>query len=258
MRQTISGLVAAVAVMTAGAAPGFGLRLHLVLAMRTGICQPLRPGLCADRVGTGCNSCAAAGAAAMSGWPSRPRNITRPCRITRPRNITTSIRARPIPVPAMFAPYPAYQENAVSGWGGYSALATTTRYRHHGYGYAPHHYGYHATATVSRCAVTTDRPIGETCNVRSLCRERALSFERYASAHQSEPGCADIEREHGGVRDVEALDVAGHVEPRHHAAGLARQLPQALALGAQHQRQRLAQRDRAEILDCPRCRARPS
>src|SRR5262249_54959748 len=68
------------------------------------------------------------------------------------------------------------------------------------------------------------------------------------SAHQPEPARADIEREHCGVGDVEALDRSGHVEPREMAAGLARQLPEALALGAQHQRQRRAQGDPAEIL----------
>ena len=81
---------------------------------------------------------------------------------------------------------------------------------------------------------------------------RCLSF------HQAEPAGADIERQHRGVRNVQALDLAGHVEPRHHAAGLARQLPQALAFGAEHQRQRLLQGDRAEILAFPRCRGRPS
>ena len=79
-----------------------------------------------------------------------------------------------------------------------------------------------------------------------------------SSAHQAEPAGADIKRQHRGVGDVEAFDFAGHVEPRHHAAGLARQLPQAFALGAEHQRQRLPQRDRAEILSCLRCRGRRS
>ena len=73
--------------------------------------------------------------------------------------------------------------------------------------------------------------------------ERAFCF----SAHQAEPASADIERQHRGIGDVEALDLAGHVEPRHHAAGLARQLPQALAFGAEHQRQRLPQRHGAEV-----------
>src|SRR5947209_8759279 len=54
-----------------------------------------------------------------------------------------------------------------------------------------------------------------------------------ASPHQPEPGGADIERQHRGVGDVETLDLAWHVEPRHRAAGLARQLPQALALAAE-------------------------
>src|SRR5262249_48688234 len=41
--------------------------------------------------------------------------------------------------------------------------------------------------------------------------------------HQPEPAGADIEREHGGVRHVEALDLAGHVEPGDDAAGVAGQ-----------------------------------
>src|SRR5580692_8287938 len=69
-----------------------------------------------------------------------------------------------------------------------------------------------------------------------------------ASAHQPEPRRADIERKHRGVGYVEALDFAGQIEPRHHAAGFARQLPQALTLSAEHQRQWLPQRDRGKIL----------
>src|SRR6218665_1524791 len=44
-----------------------------------------------------------------------------------------------------------------------------------------------------------------------------------ALAHQAELAGADIERKHGGVRYVEALDLAGHVEPRDGAAGFPRQ-----------------------------------
>src|ERR1700732_691473 len=81
------------------------------------------------------------------------------------------------------------------------------------------------------CAATTDR--------------RALSE---GSTHQAELAGPDIERQHRSVRDVETLDLTGHIEPRHDAAGLARQLPQALAFGAEHERQRLPQGHRAKIL----------
>ena len=69
-----------------------------------------------------------------------------------------------------------------------------------------------------------------------------LMCYRWNSAHQIELAGADIEREYGGVGDVKALDLAGHVEPRHRLASLARELPQTLAFGAEHERERLAQR----------------
>ena len=67
----------------------------------------------------------------------------------------------------------------------------------------------------------------------------------------------DIERERGGVRHVEALDRARQVEPRDVIAGLLGQLPQALALGAEHQRERRAQRQRGEIARRRWSRGRP-
>src|SRR6185312_15560345 len=73
--------------------------------------------------------------------------------------------------------------------------------------------------------------------LRLICEPAPFFCE--VSAHQAKPAGANIKREHGRIRDVEALDLAGHVEPRHHAAGFARQLPQTLALRAEYERERL-------------------
>src|SRR3982074_3145118 len=103
------------------------------------------------------------------------------------------------------------------------------------------------TTAIACCAVTTD-PIGNQNLRRPFAfRERAflISFIAFSSEvesvrvkktrqlfHKPELAGADIERQHRSVRDVQALDLAGHVEAGHYAAGLARQLPQALAFGA--------------------------
>ena len=58
----------------------------------------------------------------------------------------------------------------------------------------------------------------------------------------------DIERESRGVRDIEAFDLARKIKAREAVAGLAGQLPQALAFGAEHQRKRRAKFDRREIV----------
>lgn len=52
------------------------------------------------------------------------------------------------------------------------------------------------------------------------------------------------ERDGAGVRDVEALDRAGHVEPRDEVAVLAREPAQALALAAEHEDEGRAERRR--------------
>src|SRR5258708_4100352 len=57
----------------------------------------------------------------------------------------------------------------------------------------------------------------------------------------------NIKRQRRGVRDVEALDPAGEIEPRHSVARGAGQLPQSLALRAENQRERGAQRRVAEV-----------
>src|SRR5882672_7829866 len=110
------------------------------------------------------------------------------------------------------------------------------------------------TTAIACCAVTTD-PIGNQNLQRPFAfRERAflVSFIAFSSEvesvrvketrqlfHNPEPAGADIERQHRSVRDVQALPLAGHVEPRVHAASLARQLSQALALRPEYQCERL-------------------
>src|SRR5262245_41926758 len=63
----------------------------------------------------------------------------------------------------------------------------------------------------------------------------------------SRAGGRDVDAERGGVRDVEALDRARKIEPRNEVAGLPRQVPQALAFRAEHERERQAERRRGEI-----------
>src|SRR5579862_9207565 len=64
----------------------------------------------------------------------------------------------------------------------------------------------------------------------------------------SDRATGDVERERGGVRYVEAFDRAGQVEAGEAVAGCAGQLAQALAFGAEHERQRRAQFERGEVV----------
>ena len=98
------------------------------------------------------------------------------------------------------------------------------------------------------CSALMRRTTGTTCcaattDLMYLNRYNRLTPVRFTRAGVSfciSPSrtCADIKRQRRGVRHVEALDRARHVHAGHHAAGLARELAQALAFGAQHQRQR--------------------
>src|SRR5215475_15724119 len=100
------------------------------------------------------------------------------------------------------------------------------------------------TSTISACTRRLYRPAGPAW---------AVAFTPSGSAHDSAaPASAgplrhDVERQRRGVGDVEALDAARKIEPRHLVAGRARQLPQSLALRAQHERERCAQRSIAEV-----------
>jgi hypothetical protein len=103
MRQTISGLVAAIAVVTASAMP----------AMACGG-GGLFQASCAPVVETGCNS-------GCGGWAHE--------RLAAPEQQYYYVNQGPTYTgPGSFAPVPTYQESAVSGWGAY---------RHR-----PYHYGY--------------------------------------------------------------------------------------------------------------------
>src|SRR6266702_6092312 len=108
MRQMISGLVAAAAVMFVGAAP----------AMACGFnpCQPVAP------VYSGCNTgCGGYGVGYGYGYGYE--------RLAEPTTQYYYVNQGPTYTgPGAFAPYPTYQESAVSGWGSYHSR--------------PYHYGY--------------------------------------------------------------------------------------------------------------------
>jgi hypothetical protein len=111
MRQTISGLAAAIAIVAASAAPamacGFGFGASCV--------QSYVP------VYSGCNT------GCGGGWAYE--------RLPDPVQQYYYVNQGPTYTgPGNFAPYPTYQEGGVSGWNGY-----------HGYRHAPYYYGaYHA------------------------------------------------------------------------------------------------------------------
>jgi hypothetical protein len=136
MRQTISGLVAAFAVMTAGAAPA--------LACGSAACSPCGEATyvspCAPAYTTGC-------AAGCGDWAYQ--------RLADPDTQYYYVNEGPTyDGPGAFAPYPTYQQSAVSGWGAYrhhpyyhgydgAAGRAATSYRwHHHYHFLPRHYSY--------------------------------------------------------------------------------------------------------------------
>jgi hypothetical protein len=178
MRQTISGLFAAIALTTAGAAP----------AMACGYAGP-----CAQTYAPGYSYYTYTGCGTCGGWDYD--------RLTDPETQYHSVEPSPqyyyinqgptFTGPAAFAPYPTYQDSAVSGWDAYARRPyyyghdsgryanatnhyydgagvegprlTSYRWRHHysfrprhryRHGYAPHHhavhYGYHYGRPVLR------------------------------------------------------------------------------------------------------------
>src|SRR3989442_11733473 len=80
-----------------------------------------------------------------------------------------------------------------------------------------------------------------------IIRWRSIPGREALRLWRREPLARDIERERRGVRDIEALDPARKVEPCHLIASRARQLPQALALRAQNERQRRPQHHVGEV-----------
>jgi hypothetical protein len=117
MRQTISGLVAAIAVVTVSAVPALACGGGLFQSSCSPCGQVVSP--CAQveapaPVYAGCDSCG-------GGWAHE--------RLPDPVQQYYYVNQGPTYTgPGDFAPYPTYQESAVSGWGAY---------RHH-----PYHYGY--------------------------------------------------------------------------------------------------------------------
>jgi hypothetical protein len=135
MRQTISGLVAAIAVMTAGAAPAFacGFTSCSPYAQAYTYAPPV--------VGTGCNT-------GCGGWGydsyqrlAEPDTQYYPTTSYYPTRQYYYVNQGPTySGPGMFAPYPTYQENAV---GAYERAPSYYGYhRPHRYGYGPRHYGH--------------------------------------------------------------------------------------------------------------------
>ena len=126
MRQTISGLVAALAVMTASAMPAMACGGGLFQSSCSPCGDPcaqtqayVAPVVVEQGCATGCG-----------GWAYE--------RLPDPVQQYYYVNQGPTYTgPGNFAPYPTYQEGAVSNWGAY---------RHHphtGYYHAPrHHYGY--------------------------------------------------------------------------------------------------------------------
>ncbi len=126
MRQTIKGLVAAFAVMTAGAAPAMACGYNPCGTSYAPAYSYEPAYTYAAPAYSGCGTCGSAG------WDNAGWGYERLAEPT-----TQYYYANQGPTysgPGSFAPYPAYEENAVPAWGGYA------RPRHYGYGYG---YGYH-------------------------------------------------------------------------------------------------------------------
>ena len=136
MRQAISGLVAAIGLVAASAAPAVACG-----GLFNGGCSPCGyASPCAQSyapVYSGCNT-------GCGGW-SYPERLPNPVQqygaapMASPQYYYVD-QGPTYTGPGNFAPYPTYQEGGVSGWGGY-------HHRRHHYGYTSHHrmrYGYGA------------------------------------------------------------------------------------------------------------------
>jgi hypothetical protein len=149
MRQTISGLFAAFAVLFTGAAPAMACGFSGCSPCGyLGPCQQTyyAPVYSAPTYvfGTGCNTCGA-------GWGF--------VRLAQPDTQYYYVNQGPTYTgPGAYAPYPVYHETAITGWAGYErapsyyggGYATPSNYGyrwHHHYhvwhhGYGPHRYAY--------------------------------------------------------------------------------------------------------------------
>ena len=142
MRQTISGLVAAIAVVTASAAPALACGGGLF----TGWCSPCGQAYvspCSQGYGGGYDHSAYYGVAAYERLPE-----------PEPQYFYAN-QGPTFSGPGMFAPAPTYQESAVSGWGAYDR---NTYYGYNGgrYANATHHY-YDGMPAVQRPAIYSYR-----------------------------------------------------------------------------------------------------
>jgi hypothetical protein len=136
MRQTISGVVAAIAVMTASAAPAS--------ACGYTACAPYAEGYrSAPTVfGTGCSNCGGSWGYDVYQRMAEPDTQYYPTARYSPATQYYYVNQGPTySGPGMFAPYPTYQENAL---GADERAPYWHRHYHHIYhhGYAPRHYGY--------------------------------------------------------------------------------------------------------------------
>jgi hypothetical protein len=140
MRQMISGLVAAVAVMTSGAAPALACGYASCSPCATGYVSPCAQAYVAPVVSTGCNSCGGGWGYETFQRMVEPDTQYYPTTSYNPTTQYYYVNQGPTySGPGMFAPYPTYQEQAVSPYyHGYHR-----HYRHsYRYGYARRHYGY--------------------------------------------------------------------------------------------------------------------
>ena len=144
MRQMISGLVAAVAVMAAGAAPASACGYTSCSPCATGYVSPCAQAYVPPVVSTGCYSCG-------GGWGYdayermvEPDTQYSPTTSYYPTTQYYYVNQGPTySGPGMFAPYPTYQEQAVSYERAPYYHGYHRHYRHsYRYGYGRRHYGY--------------------------------------------------------------------------------------------------------------------
>jgi hypothetical protein len=141
MRRTISGLVAAIAVMTAGAAPAMACGAGGLFASSCSPCGQNYASPCARSyvpapVYSGCTS--GCGGWAHERLPDPVLQYGAASRYAGPQYYYVN-QGPTYTGPGNFAPYPTYRESAVPVVYSYRAHRHHRPWRH--YGYAPHRYG---------------------------------------------------------------------------------------------------------------------
>jgi hypothetical protein len=129
MRQTLTGIVTAIGLMTAGAAPAMACGYGGCCGGYFSPCAPTYGYAPAYTYGYGygygCGSC--------GGWAYE--------RLAEPTTQYYYVNQGPTYTgPGAFAPYPTYQEDALPYYPPQRYYPWRHTYR---YGYVPHHYGYH-------------------------------------------------------------------------------------------------------------------